>query len=395
MKPIYRRSRRFWIRRKLAALLRGLLRGLLAGTAVAVSAALTLALLARLPLQLSPKPGDVIHSSPGGTVTQRFDMFVTNRLSDALEGIQAIEKRYWLSDADPVAPEPDRGCYGETADPEQLRQVIAEAQGLLEGQSLYFDPDRPLRPGSTVRYYLDETILAITWKEIHDGCVYTCSEVKIAHPSQIRRFLADGEYGSAQQYLTTEMSASVNAVVASSGDFYAHRRFGAVVYNGRVYRTENGHLDLCFLDEKGDMRFLYAGQVPDGAGLNRYVQENGIRFSLAFGPVIVDEYRAVTPAWYPVGENDMSYSRAALCQMGELHYLVCAANMEYNYPFVPTLYEFARQIEQTGCRMAYTLDGGQTAAIAMDDTLINQVSYGSQRRISDILYFATAVPDGG
>jgi exopolysaccharide biosynthesis protein len=81
--------------------------------------------------------------------------------------------------------------------------------------------------------------------------------------------------------------------------------------------------------------------------------------------------------------------------MDTLHYLVCAANMETNYPFVPTLFEFARQIEQTGCRMAYTLDGGQTAAIAMNHTLINQVSYGSQRRISDILYFATAVPGGG
>ena len=45
--------------------------------------------------------------------------------------------------------------------------------------------------------------------------------------------------------------------------------------------------------------------------------------------------------------------------------------------------------------MAYTLDGGQMATIVMNDTLVNQVSYGSQRRISDILYFATAVPDGG
>ena len=388
---MYRRPRGFWVRRKLLVLLREVL----AGVAILVSAALTLALLVSLPVQLSPKPSEVAHQSAGGTLTERFDMYVTNRLSDALEGIRAIEKVYWLSDSDPVAPEPAPGNYGETTDPEQLRQLISDAQGLLEGQSLYFDPDRDLRPGSTVRWYLDETIFALTWKEVHDGCVYTFSEVKIAHPSQIRRFLADGEYGSAQQYLTTEMSASVNAVVASSGDFYAHRRFGAVVYNGRVYRTENGNLDLCFLDDSGDMRFLYASQVPEGAGLQQYVRDNRIRFSLAFGPIIVDEYRRVTPAWYPVGENDMTYSRAALCQMEELHYLLCTANMELNYLLVPTLFQFARQIEATGCRMAYTLDGGQTAAIAMNDTLINQVSYGSQRRISDILYFATAVPDGG
>ena len=45
--------------------------------------------------------------------------------------------------------------------------------------------------------------------------------------------------------------------------------------------------------------------------------------------------------------------------------------------------------------MAYTLDGGQTATITINDQLVNQVSYGSQRRISDIIYFATALPDGG
>lgn len=388
---VYRKSHPFWLRRKLLRVLRSVL----AAAAVLVSLGLTLGMLWAMALGMGSKPAHVSVQGTGGTLTDRFDRFVTNRLSDALEGIRSIEKIYWLSDDDKVAPEPDQSAYGESSDPERLRRVVEDAQELLDGQSLYFEPDRPLRPGSTVRWYLDESMFAVTWKEIHDGSVYTFSEVKIAHPSQIRRFLADGEYGSAQQYLTTEMSQSVNAVVASSGDFYAHRRFGVVVYEGQVYRSENGQLDLCFLDESGDLRFLYAGQVPDEQGLRQYVQDNNIRFSLAFGPIIVDNYSRVTPAWYPVGENDMNYSRAALCQMDDLHYLLCAANMEYNYPFVPTLFEFARQIEQTGCRMAYTLDGGQTAAIAMNDILINQVSYGSQRRISDIVYFATAVPDGG
>ena len=56
---------------------------------------------------------------------------------------------------------------------------------------------------------------------------------------------------------------------------------------------------------------------------------------------------------------------------------------------------FAKNIEATGCRMAYSLDGGQTAAIVMNDQLINRPVYGTQRKISDIIYFATAVPDGG
>jgi exopolysaccharide biosynthesis protein len=43
---------------------------------------------------------------------------------------------------------------------------------------------------------------------------------------------------------------------------------------------------------------------------------------------------------------------------------------------------------------AYALDGGQTTVITMDGELINSVDYGFQRQISDIIYFATALPDG-
>ena len=390
MKRVYIPRKQFWVRRRMLRVLRHVL----GAAAVLVSAVLTLGILWALALRGGP-PGNRLHAITGADVAGRFDMVLTNRFSDALEGIQSIRKVYWLSDEDLVAPEPDQSKFGQTGDAAVLESVLTEAEELLQGQSLYFDPHGERRPGSTVQYYLDETILVITWKEVHDHCVYTFSEVKIADPSQIRRFLAGGEYGTAQQFLTTEMSASVNAVMASSGDFYAHRNYGAVVWGGQVYRSHNGQLDLCFVDDEGDLRFLYAGEVPGEQGLRQYVKDNNIRFSLAFGPVIVDNYSRVTPAWYPVGENSMEYSRAALCQMGPLHYLLAAANMEANYPFVPTLFEFARQIQQTGCRMAYTLDGGQTATIVMNDTLVNQVSYGSQRRISDILYFATAVPDGG
>lgn len=390
MKRVYIPRKRFWLRRRML----GLLRFSLSAASALIALALTLGILGTMALRGGP-PAARTYAGTGADVAGRFDKMLTNRLSDALEGISSIEKVYWLSDKDPVAPEPDQSKFGETADAAVLEALLTEAEGLLLGQSLYFEPGGQRLPGSTVRYYLDETILAITWKEVHDHCVYTFSEVKIAHPSQIRRFLAGGEYGTGQQFLTTEMSQSVNAVVASSGDFYAHRDYGAVVYGGQLFRSENGRLDLCLVDENGDLQFLYAGEVPGERELRQYIQDNNIRFSLAFGPVIVEDFRRVTPAAYPVGENTMEYSRAALCQMGQLHYLLAAANMEWNYPNVPTLFEFARQIQQTGCCMAYTLDGGQTATIVMNDTLVNQVSYGAQRRISDILYFATAVPDGG
>jgi hypothetical protein len=46
-----------------------------------------------------------------------------------------------------------------------------------------------------------------------------------------------------------------------------------------------------------------------------------------------------------------------------------------------------------GVKHGYTLDGGQTAVVVMNDKVINRVVYNAQRKVSDIIYFATAVPD--
>lgn len=380
----------FWMRQRL---LRGL-RTVLCVLSCLLSFCITALLLCSMVMFSgsytdSPAPG-----SGAGNAKERFEMNLTNLLSDALDGIHTIEKVYWLSDMDPVAPEPNQACFGETDNPAVIRQVIADAADLLEGQSLYFDPERPLVPGTTVQYYLDDTIFTIVWKEAHHSCVYTFSETKIAHPSQFRRFLAGDSYGTSQQFLTTEMSASVNAVTAASGDFYGYRKIGTVVYRGEVCREDNA-LDLCMVDSQGNLNFLYAGQTPQGEDLQKYIEENEIRFSIAFGPVLIDNGEVKEYEEYPVGEIIYYFSRAALCQMDELHYLVATANKEKGYPVFPNLAEFAAVIAKTGCPMAYTLDGGQTATITMNDQLVNQVSYGSQRRISDIIYFATALPDGG
>ena len=325
-------------------------------------------------------------------ITKRYDMYMNRTVSDALDGVLPVKKVYWLSDYDLVAPEPNPECYGETDDPASLQWLMDEAEELLDGQETLFSTDTQIKSGTKVYYYLDETILVITWKEIIGQSLFTFSEVKIADPSQFRRFLADGEYGSAKKYYTSEMAPAVNAVTALSGDYYAFRDFGIVVYNGQVYRTECQKLDSCFIDSNGDMRFVYAKEMSDRSEVEAYVEEHDIRFSLAFGPVMIDNGRLCEiPDPYRIGEIDTVNDRAALCQMGQLHYMfatVTASKHPRGYQNVET---FAKCLYDLGCINAYNLDGGQTATMVMNDTL---VSYTKERRISDIIYFATAVPDG-
>ena len=78
--------------------------------------------------------------------------------------------------------------------------------------------------------------------------------------------------------------------------------------------------------------------------------------------------------------------------MGELHYLLVTANYDGCF-HVPSINRLADRMMDFGVWKAYALDGGQTATIVVNDELFNKPDYGAQRKISDIIYFATAIPE--
>lgn len=301
---------------------------------------------------------------------------------------------YRLDDADLIAPVPDPEGYGTSQSPlELLKWFPKKAAPLLDGETLYFSEGQELLDGTEVHNYLDDSIAVITWKEKWNNTCLTFAEVKIADASQFRRFLAGGRFGAETQFTTTEMAQSVNAVLASSGDFYKFRYSGIIVYDREVRRVNSNKADTCYINEDGDLIFTYQNEVMTTEQAQKFVDDNRIRFSLAFGPVLVDNGERCEPQMYDLGEINSYSSRAALCQLGPLHYLLVTANTDVDRDCSSplTLHQFAERIVQTGCSKAYTLDGGQTAALALDGELENNVLFGQQRRISDIIYFATAV----
>lgn len=329
----------------------------------------------------------------GTDLISRLDMYMANRTSDAMDGVVSVDKVYWLRDEDLVAPVPNPENYGETRDPASLQWLLDDAAKLLDGQETFFNTDIQIKSDSKIVYYLDETIMVITWKEIVGECVFTFSEVKVAHPSQFRRFMAGGAYGSGVLYTTTDMAASVNAVTASSGDYYSYRKYGIVVNDGKVYRSDDGMLDTCFIDDNGDFIMVPKRTLKGEEAVRQFVEENDIRFSVAFGPIMIQDGEVCVPPVYPTGEIEDTYSRACMGQLGPLHYLMVSTNKEPYYVHNPTVKGLARTLLKRGVQTCYNLDGGQTGTIVTRNELINDVDYGAQREISDILYFATALPD--
>ena len=154
-----------------------------------ISIVLTCALLAMVFTGKSDPGKHEQKSTVNLALMDRYDMVMTNVVSDALDGVLSIEKVYWLNDDELIAPEPNQANFGETNDPSTLGWLIEDAQEILDGQELLFSTKMWLPWGEKVMYYLDETIFAITWKQIINEMMYTISEIKIADPSQFRRFL--------------------------------------------------------------------------------------------------------------------------------------------------------------------------------------------------------------
>lgn len=322
------------------------------------------------------------------------DDLIDSKMQASKDHILDIPKRFWLSEDTLIAPEPDPACYGTATSAAELGWLLEAAAPVLDGQSTLFSTETVIMSGSEITYYLDETIFAVTWKQIMTDYVFTVSEVKISDPSQFRRHLADNDYYSKRLYDTTVMAQTVNAVVGSSADYYRGRKFGIVVYDGNVMRIDNpSKADVCYIDKNGDLLFSYHGDLMDMESAQEFVNENDISFSISFGPILIDNGERCDPENYPIGEINDNYARAALCQRDKLHYFIVAANYESVYTNNQTIHEFTDNLMQFGCQKAYTLDGGNTAAIAMDGKLINRTAFGYQRMLSDIIYFATAKPN--
>ena len=365
-----------------------------AGSVILCTASLAIVLFLIAGLVFGSSGSGVTGLIENVTIIEAFDSWFGHKKTEAAQAASTVPKHFWIESDAEVPPLPDQTRFGQASSPDELQWLLQDAAPLLDGQETTFGPDTEILEGSVIHYYLDETILAITWKQVFSDFVYTISEIKIQDPSQFRRYIANGEYNSNKLYYTTQMSQMNNAVVASSADFYRNRSFGIVVYDREVRKiTLPSHAETCFIDVNGDLLFTYRGELMDMESAQRYVDDNNVLFSLAFGPILIDNGQVVPVASYAIGEVHDPYPRAALCQKDKLHYLVVIATAEGKHNRYTDVNTFAKNLATLGCQKAYTLDGGRTATIAMNHQIINKVNYPEPRMTSDIIYFATALPN--
>ncbi|MCR4793545.1 MAG: phosphodiester glycosidase family protein [Lachnospiraceae bacterium] len=326
-------------------------------------------------------------------ISEKVELYANNAKSVILSDLVYIPKLYSIPENAIAGYEPCDDKYFELEDPNMIYEVAADSSHLIGDADLIFDPNVTFAPGQPIYYYADDSIFAVVWKEFCNNCYCNFAEVFISDPSQLRRKIAGNTFGYSAQMYASSLAAEANAVVAMNGDFYKFRSLGLCVYDRQVYRCESASLDSCFFTADGRMLFSYAGELTDKDEAQRFVDENDVLFSLSFGPVLIDNGVPKENLAYRIGETMQMYSRSAIGQIEPNHYLLMTIGHVYPYRECCTLRGAQDIMMLKGCINAYTLDGGQTAELIWRDRPYSYVDWGVERTVSDIIYFATAVPE--
>ena len=255
--------------------------------------------------------------------------------------------------------------------------------------------------------YEDASIRVQMETRVENGVTYRIAWVEIASPTQLRTAIAGKvkENNKGQVSFPTAVAkvkaiaASNNAVVAINGDYYADNpakttfeyRMGLMVRD-----NTNQTKDMLLIDDQGDFHIVLAQEKnAQRAALDSLLDEYNILNAFTFGPALVKDGELLkTSKEYGYDPNGYT-ARTAFGQLDKLSYVMVIAEGVQKPEKGVTHQQMANFMYSLGCRDAFNLDGGGSSAMYfgyLGTAKYYNVLMGGDRDMSDIIYFATAVP---
>ena len=261
------------------------------------------------------------------------------------------------------------------------------------------DPDRFTENG-----YEDQSIRVRIETRERFGSYVDIAFVEIADASQLRTATAEG-VGSRMAHRMANMAKDSNSVIAMNGDLFIKdpktkkfevRMTQVVTYEMKRNQTSK-YKDTLIIDKNGDFHLFVCCE-----GMEEYVSshKDEIVNAFMFGPALVIDgeiseiERKKAYDYAPFYRNP----RSAIGQTGPLSYVMVVVEGRSGDRKGVTHAELAEIMLELGCVQAYNLDGGNSAELMMigpdpDRILFHFEGQSGNRGQSDIIYFATAVPE--
>jgi len=257
-------------------------------------------------------------------------------------------------------------------------------------------PPAPKAENFTEDRYEDETIRVRMEHREEDGVIWHLAFVQIASPTQLRTATASEKLTSSRTASVSGMARINNAVVAINGDNYIDKPEKTTFeyrMTQKIRSKTNKTKDMLIIDENGDFHLVLASpKAEQTAALKAVADEHTIVNAYTFGPaLVIDGEEQQINKEYGYNPNGKE-PRAALGQTGPLSYVLAIAEGRGASSGV-THQALAHFMADLGCIQAFNLDGGNSAEMVFNDQIYKGMPGGDERGLSDILYFATAVPE--
>ncbi len=226
--------------------------------------------------------------------------------------------------------------------------------------------------------YQGETTKIAIHKVQSDGVTYFVADVWIKNINALHTALAKGTYGRGFHEMPLKIANDNHAVFAVSGDYYGAREQGVVVRDGVLYRDAMGD-DVCILKTDGTLQVYEKGSFSALEMLDNTVWQ-----AWAFGPALVENGAVCDTSGSKIKVKN---PRGAIGYYEPGHYcFIVVDGRQSGYSDGMTLDELAHTFASLGCVSAYNLDGGATAMMVFQGSVVSQPTNGG-RSSSDIIYF--------
>lgn len=265
--------------------------------------------------------------------------------------------------------------------------------------------------------YKDDSIHVTITEGDYNYVHYTCARIRLQHPSQLQavpanRFYQPDAVFSAMSTAAArgwQIAQASNAVIAINGDFYTNDKCHVVMRQGiQVRNNADGTFDVLIIDRKGNFHAIPNCTRQDYLEYYDAHQDNMYQ-AFCFGPVLVQDGKsAVMDSFYNHHMiSNKKTQRVAICQLNELDYMIVVCDGDaISYTFGLDLIDFAKLCEEIGYsvqpegfRMAYNLDGGNSASLFFKrPNEKQQLVYQKlnmperERDLADMICFVTLVP---
>lgn len=238
---------------------------------------------------------------------------------------------------------------------------------------------RPLSDYFVTGGYFDKSIRVELESLPLNDALLTRALVDIADASQLRSALAGSVEAPASAALA-DIADFHRAVLALAGDNYPAVTRGFEARQGFILSSLNENAnDLLIIDQAGDLRIYTAIGKESGLardGENVYLAYSGGNALLING-ILQPDLDAISP-----------HRLTAIGQISDKRYLVVSACPGQSRPGL-TEAELAEYMRESGCQQAYLMTIGDASGLYYAGGMLSDGN-SSPRRVSDILYFASA-----